>query len=82
MESLKKRFQEKEGLEVRYQNLVYAGKPLRDGMNSPHPLSHQSGIFGDSFLILIEKTLEDYDIRNSSTIHLVGRVPGGAWLFD
>jgi len=52
--ALKVQFYEKEGIEVQYQSLVYAGKPLRD-----------------------EKTLNDYGIRKGSTLHLVGRVPGG-----
>lgn len=29
--ALKLQFYEKEGIEVQYQSLVYAGKPLRDG---------------------------------------------------
>ena len=27
--------------------------------------------------LIVEKCLRDYDIRNASTLHLVGRVPGG-----
>ena len=29
--ALKQQFYEKEGIEVQYQSLIYAGKPLRDG---------------------------------------------------
>jgi hypothetical protein len=32
VKELKVMFYKKEGLEVQYQSLVYAGKPLRDGM--------------------------------------------------
>jgi hypothetical protein len=34
VKELKAKFYEKEGLEVKYQSLVYAGKPLRDGMKN------------------------------------------------
>jgi len=27
--------------------------------------------------LIVEKCLRDYDIRKASTLHLVGRVPGG-----
>lgn len=36
--ALKMQFYEKEGIEVQYQSLVYAGKPLRDGENETRNL--------------------------------------------